>query len=113
MNRQNLRPQIAIAALTLAVSVAAVPAFAQRNPNDGGAAPQPAVLQPSGVKSKTKTSSAPKPAAPQVGRNVNDGGTPAEASVAQPSPTKSSNTASASSAPARPGRNPNDGGSIQ
>jgi hypothetical protein len=86
MKRQNLRPQIAIAALALAASIAAVPAFAQRSPNDGGAFPEPTVAQPSVVRSKRKTS-APKPAAPQIGRNVNDGGTPVEPSVAQHSAT--------------------------
>jgi hypothetical protein len=112
MNRQNLRPQIGVAALVLAASIASVPAFAQKNPNDGGSFSEPSGVQPSGVQPKIKTSAA-KPASPQVGRNVNDGGTPAEPSVAQPRATAVSNTTSANSAPPRPGRNPNDGGSIQ
>jgi hypothetical protein len=122
MNRQNLRPQLVIVALALAASFAAVPAFAQRNPNDGGAFADPVVTKPSGAQSKTKTSaaktsaaktSAVKPAAAQLGRNVNDGGALVEPSAGIQGTTKPSSTASTDAAPARPGRNPNDGGAIQ
>jgi hypothetical protein len=113
MKRQNLRPWMAVAALTFGITIASVPAFAQKGPNDGGTPAEPAAAAPSGMQSKGKVAPT-KPATPQLGRNINDGGMPAEPNAAALNASKSANKTS-SVTPAKPqlGRNINDGGSIQ
>jgi hypothetical protein len=106
MTKQNLRPQIAIAAAAFVLGAALAPASAlaqARNPNDGGQVSVPAGAKLDGGSKAASTGTS-------YGRNANDGGTgpqPTQISAATPKPSKP-----AAPAPVHLGRAVDDGGPI-
>lgn len=107
MTKQNLRPQIAIAAAAFVLGAALAPASAlaqARNPNDGGQVSVPASAKlDGGSKSAASTGT-------YYGRNANDGGTgpaPTQVSAATAKPSKP-----AAPAPVHLGRAVDDGGPV-
>jgi hypothetical protein len=97
-----------VTSTVLALGVAlAVPASAQsRNPNDGGSVTLPAGAKLDGGAAKSASSD------PYYGRGANDGGPGPQPSAAQLNATNSKNKV-VNQASGTPGRNPNDGGSVQ
>jgi hypothetical protein len=95
------------AAFALGVVVVATPALAQgRNPNDGGALPEPSAAA-SATASRPNGKTTPQQTATYYGRNANDGGSPPE-----PSSAAISGAPKSQAAPQAPhlGRGANDGG---
>src|ERR1700688_3845572 len=94
-------------ALALGATLYSLPAFAQRNPNDGGT-----VAVTPGAKLDSPASTA-KPTTPYFGRGADDGGTGPQPTGVQADAGKSQKK-SVGQKPAAPqlGRNPNDGGMV-
>jgi hypothetical protein len=109
MKRQIVRSHLVAAVFAVAATVAAVPAFAQRAPNDGGIPPEPPATA-----LHSQSSSAPATTTPYYGRAANDGGTGPQPTAAQLKAAEQSQnkTDGQPAAPTHLGRAANDGGSI-
>jgi hypothetical protein len=98
------------AALVLGATFCSVPAFAQRNANDGGQVTVAPGAKPAAPAAKSTTATTP-----YYGRGANDGGTGPQPTGAQASAESSQSKSSGQkpATPPAPGRNPNDGGTVQ